>query len=272
LLAAAGVLLIPLAWFLVPELTSHSWFIAGDLALNKGTVIHGDKFIGVIGRLLGLYEWPMWVAVGLGLVMALARRDRAALGLAVAAWLWVVFEIGFALHGWSAVPRYLIEPMAVLVVLGGAGVGWTLAYVPSFAGPALRWLPTVGILAIVVALVPVARARARSTHGQIDEARVRHLAFTRLVEVVRTVGGPARLKACGQPVTALGDQSEVAWTVGLNVGNVGWDIGWSTNQRIPIVVINPRDDGWQMRPIRASRAIARNCAALRTDTAMGPPR
>ena len=84
-LAAFGVVLIPLAWFLVPGLTSRSWFSAGDLALNAVTVIHGSKLTGVTGRLLALYEWPMWTAIGLGLVIASARRRLDALAIAAAA-------------------------------------------------------------------------------------------------------------------------------------------------------------------------------------------
>ena len=73
---SADSMLIPVAWFLMPGLTSHSWFSAGDLALNKATVIHGSKFIGVLGRLGSLYEWPMQIAVLLGIVIAGIRRDR----------------------------------------------------------------------------------------------------------------------------------------------------------------------------------------------------
>ena len=32
-----GIALIPAFWFTVPAITSHSWFSAGDLALNQET-------------------------------------------------------------------------------------------------------------------------------------------------------------------------------------------------------------------------------------------
>jgi hypothetical protein len=123
-MATVGLLLIPLAWFTVPALTSHSWLISGDLALNSATVIHGNKILGVIDRLRSLYELPMQLAVAFALGLAAVRRDRQWLGLAAAAaGLWVAIEIVFAYHGWSAVARYLLEPAAVLVVLAGAAVG-----------------------------------------------------------------------------------------------------------------------------------------------------
>ena len=207
--AVGGLVLIPLAWFLIPGLTSHSWFSAGDLALNKATVIHGSKFIGVLGRLRSLYEWPMQVAVLLGIVIAGIRRDRLALGLLAAAALWVATEIAFALHGWSAVPRYLIEPAAVLVVVGGAGIGWTLAYRPPFGGLALAWVPTAVAVLVVIALIPAGQSRVRVARVQFHAARHAALEFTRLESVVRRLGGAAAIKSCGQPVTLVGYQSEV---------------------------------------------------------------
>ena len=269
-LAAVGVVLIPLAWFVVPGLTSRSWFSAGDLALNAVTVIHGNKFTGVPGRVLALYEWPMWMAIGLGLVLALVRRERAVLTLVGLAAAWVVIEIGLALHGWSAAPRYLIEPMAVLVVVAGVGVGWSLAYVPSFGGRVVRWVPSVVVAGIVVVLFPVARERARVTHGELHAARHSRLEFRRLQAVVRSVGGATLIKRCGQPVTLVGKQSEVAWAVGMNVGSVGFHIGVAIDAGSPIVVIKPHDDGWQVRPIHTRVAMAGSCGALRMDSAMGP--
>lgn len=42
-LLAAGVAIIPAAWFVIPGLTSQSWFISGDLALHTAPQTHGNK-------------------------------------------------------------------------------------------------------------------------------------------------------------------------------------------------------------------------------------
>ncbi len=151
---------VPVFWFGGSALTSPSWFAAGNEALNQGTVIHGNKVFGVIGRFAGQYELPMQLAVGFALVLAVVRRDRVALTLAGAAALWVVIEIVLAYGGWSAVARYLIEPAAVMVVLAGAAVGWLLAVAPD-APPALRW----------VGPALVARARDRAHRPRALAAR-----------------------------------------------------------------------------------------------------
>ena len=215
-----GVALIPAAWFVVPALTSHSWFTAGDLALGSPNVIHGSKLTGVIDRFRGLYELPMQLAGLSAVALAVIRRDRVWLALIAAAAVWVFLEIALAYHGWSAVPRYLIEPAAVMVVLAGAAVGRVLDSANARQG-AWRWVAAIAVVALVVALVPVARDRARRTHAQIDQARSLAIPVKRLRAAVRTAGGAALIRSCGAPVTILTYQSELAWVLGMNVGYIG---------------------------------------------------
>lgn len=258
-----GLVLIPAAWFVIPALTSHSWFIAGDLALHQKTAIHGSKILGVISRLRSLYELPMQIAVLCSIAIALWRRDRAVLTLAGSALLWVVIEIGFAFHGWSAVNRYLIEPAAVLVVVAAVGVGRVL----SESRP--RWLAWGGpaaVVALLVALVPTTvRPRADQARVDLDNARKHSTQVTRLEAVVKKLGGPAAIKSCGQPNTLVGFQSTLAWVVGLNVGNVGFRPGVAIRDGKPIVMIKQHNLGWQVRVYNMPPARAARCRLLRTD-------
>ncbi len=267
-LSAGGVALVLLAWFLVPAITSHSWFSAGDLALNSQNVIHGSKILGVLGRLRSLYELPMQLAVLFALVVAAVSRDRVWLILAGIAGLWVAIEILFAYDGWSAVPRYLMEPGAVLVVLAAGAVGRVLAFEPRRRG-AVRWTPCAMILVLVVALVPSARSRARVAHAEFHASDHSATMLTRLEAVIAKDGGAERIRACGQPVTLLRYQSELAWAIGLNVGNVGFRPGASIDQGIPIILFKPHDDGWQVRPTHMLAADAVRCDSLKTDSELG---
>jgi hypothetical protein len=267
-LAVAGALLIPASWFVVPGLTSKSWLKPGDLALNSVNVIHGNKITGVVGRFLGIYELPMLLTWLAAIVIAVWRRDRTTLGIAAAAVLWVIVEVGFALHGWSAVARYMIEPAAVMVALGGSAVGRALAVGPS-APLLVRIAAPIAVVAVVVALLPFARDRVRGLRHEIADGRHAHTQIARLDKVIHRLGGAARIRACGQPVTTVGFQSTLAWYVGLNVGNVGYKPGRSINKGLPIVLFKPYRHGWQVRPIHTLPANAAACAALRTDTDLG---
>ncbi len=263
--AVAGVALIALLWFGVPALTAHSWFISGDLALNSKNVLHGNKFSGVVDRFFGLSEWPMNIAIGLALVLAAIRRDRTSLALTGVAVLWVGIEIGFAYHGWSAVPRYMLEPAAVLVAIAGAGVGRELAAWVSprlmlrLAGPATA-------VALVAGLVPATSAGVKVAHAAIKDAHVRAKQLDRLEDVIRRFGGAKRVRSCGQPVTFVGLQSTLAWELRMNVGYVGFKPGKEITGGKPIVLFRPHRLGWEVRPIHISAKKRGDCARLWTNT------
>jgi hypothetical protein len=264
-LAAASVLSIPVMWFTVPILTSKSWTHPGDLALHQKTVIHGNKFTGVVSRWIDLYEWPMQIAALAGVVWAALRRDRGPLLLLGLALVWIVIEIGFALHGWSAVPRYLMEPAAITVILAATAVGRALAAPPR--APALyAWGGPVAVLALLGALVQPAHHRITLTHQEITANRHSGVRSTRLRRVIARDGGASRIKACGQPVTTVAFQSLLAYEIGLNVGEVGFKPGRAIDKGLPIVFFKPHGLGWRVQPIHILPADRAACSRLKTDT------
>ena len=178
-----------------------------------------------------------------------------------------MIEIAFAYHGWSAVNRYLIEPAAVMVVLAGAAVGRLLAQ--TRGGLVVRWGALVAVLVLVAALVPTARSRARDTRTALRTARIHGKQVDRLTAVIRRIGGPDKIKSCGQPTSLVGFQSTVAWEVGLNVGNVCYRPGVAIGRGEPIVLFKPHERGWQVRVYNMPKPAAARCHALKTDSAMG---
>jgi hypothetical protein len=263
-LTVLGLALIPVFWFTIPALTSHSWFIAGDLALNQATTIHGNKILGVISRLRSLYELPMQLAFLCGVVLAAVRRDRVTLAVAGVAVVWVAVEIAFAYHGWSAVSRYMIEPAAVMVVVAAGAVGRLLADTP---GPvALRWLGPVAVLVLLVTLAPAGRSRVRTAHAEILKARASATRINRLEAVIDRDGGARHIRSCGQPVSQIGFQSTLAWELHMNVGNVGYNPGHAINGGKPLVLFQPHKLGWQVRPYNLPKEDEARCSGLRADT------
>ena len=260
-LGIVGVLLIPLSWLIVPALTSHSIFTPGDLALGSPHAIRGDKFTGVFARVGDFYALPIKLMIGAGLVIAAVRRERAWIGLAAAALLWILVEIAFAYHGWSAVPRYLLEPGVLLVPLGGAAFARLLAYTPPWPGPA-RWLPIAVAAAVLVALVPSTRSRASRARGDIEQSHTEAIQLANLQAAIAKAGGAGLIRSCGQPVAVLTYQSELAWTLGMNVGPVGWVPRASIHSGRPIVLFTAVGTGWRLRPIHTRRADLRRCSRV----------
>jgi hypothetical protein len=262
--AVGGIVLIPLTWFIVPALTSHSVFTPGDLALNSPHVIRGDKFTGVFARVGDFYALPIKLMIGAGLVLAVVRRERAWLGVAGAGLLWILIEIAFAIHGWSAVPRYLLEPGALLTAIGGAAFARLLAYSPRLsprAGPS-RWVPVAIGLAVLVALIPSTRTRAQRTRGDIEQSHTDAIQLANLQAVIAREGGASAIRSCGQPVAVLTYQSELAWTLAMNVGNVGFVPRRSIATHRPIVLFTADGTGWRLRAIHTRRADIARCSRL----------
>jgi hypothetical protein len=259
---AVGVAVIPALWFGVAALTSRSWSIASDVALDSTNGLPGSPVSRLPTNLLGLYELPMQLAAVFALVLAVARRDRTWLLLAGAALVWLATETLFALHGWNPAARYMFEPAAVLIVLAGAASGWVLANTPHRV--LLRSAAIAGVIALAVALAPHARIRARLLHNGIVFGRVWARQIDRLHAVVAKDGGAKHILACGQAVTNIAFQSILAWEIGQNVGDVDWATTAAINGGQPIVLFQPVGAGWEVRPIHTHRA---SCQRLSTNTA-----
>jgi hypothetical protein len=270
-------LFIGAAWFVVPGLTSNSPFSAGDLALNQHTAIHGSKFVGVLRRWRNLYELPMQLAFAAGVAVAIWRRDRRLLEIVAAALLWVAVEIAFALHGWSAASRYLIEPAAVCIVIAGAFVGQLLGGAPWAPDrgargrlvPVLAWGGPVLAVVLGVSLISSARLRVHDWRVDLPLAHANGRQNRRLIDVVQRIGGGAAVRACGKPATIPGTQSTLAWAVGLNVGDVSNHVGRAIGKGRPVVAFAPHDHGWHVRVYHQPRVRAARCARLQADTAEG---
>ncbi len=195
-------------------------------------------------------------------------RDRVTLALACLAILWVAVEIAFPLHGYSAVPRYLYEPAAVMIVLAGSGVGRLLAWAPARGQVLSAVLEVAIVVAFLAALYPYVHTKVNSARRQVVAERSFARQLDRLSDVVAKVGGPSKILSGGQPATLLQFQSTVAWEVGLNVGNVSFRPGGSIARKTPIVLLKPHDHGWQVRTYNIPRAKAA-CCRLHTDSAFG---
>jgi hypothetical protein len=276
-----GLAVVAALWFGVPALSSRSWFVAADNAGASGYAPHGDalhRATTVLARLVFQLPWAIWAAALGALVLALWRRERAVLELAGAVIVWVAVEVGFGIHGWPALGRYMFEPAAVVIVLGASFVGRLLGGGPGVpagrertprggaAGVALghmaAGLVAVGLIAWTVpSLVDAGRLEARDLRAQ--HARTAQL--DALVRTINRLGGPARLQRCGEVISAgpgrgtlrrrsvgLGGQTPLAFDVGENVNRVGYIFPQPGHPRNPIVVFHPHahDDGWTVQALR----------------------
>ena len=264
LLLVIGVVAMALLWFGIPALTSRSWFVAADNANGSGRAPSGNRITAVIHRFVDLHYWPVELAALLGVALAVLRRDRTWLVLAAGVVVWVIVEIAFALHGWPGLGRYMFEAAGVMIVLAGACVGRLLAgvRVQRFSLPLWAGAGLVGLL--VIALIPPAISAAHNEHKDIVHQRKRTAEINRLATVVSALGGAARVRACGEPLTRLEYQTALAYTLGENVKSIGFKYGQAIAHGNPIILFTPYSTGigWQVRPMHQVSASCRSLPAI----------
>jgi hypothetical protein len=148
---------------------------------------------------------------------------------------------------------------ALVVVLAGVVVGRLVAGVRPGG-----WRPAgvVAAGAVVVALIPSALSHARSERRDLRVQRARTAQIKRLSAVIGHLGGAARLRSCGEPLTRLEYQTIVAWTLGVNVAKVGWKYAPAIARRRPIVLFTPTArGGWVVQALHQHRASCRRLPA-----------
>ena len=186
-------------------------------------------------------------------LLAVLRREWRIVTLAAAVVLWVAVEIAFALHGWSAVPRYIYETGAGVGVLGGVMVGRVLTDLSAWlVAMRIRISPTLALvagLAIVVVftatLVPVARSRITFARDDLDKQRARAVQVDQLQDAIDRLGG-RRILGCGHPKVWVAWQSVLAYDLGVNVGSMFFNPGYHRRHPHSIVNMYPHDYGWQI--------------------------
>jgi hypothetical protein len=257
-LIVTGVVVLVLLWFGIPALTSRTPFQAGANALGSGRRLRSDRVFGTIGRFLGLIPTVVEVTALLAVVVALLRRDRVALALTGGVCAWVIVEIAFSLHGWPGLARYMFEPAAVVIALAGAAIGWLLIE-PARVSRAAGWAGVAAVVVIVAALIPSAVSAARDEHRDIQAQRVRTAKIGKLSSVVAALGGPARFKPCGEPLTRLEYQTILAWTLHVNVSSVGFKYGPAIASGRPVVLFTPfSHGGWHVQALHQRLASCRS--------------
>lgn len=210
--ALAGLVVVPVAWFL-PDLLA-----SGD-ALSGSRTARGDGFelgeaLEVWGRALVAPLAAAWV--GLALLMLARRRGEMvppALALAAAAWIGLVAAMAVA--GYAGLPRFLAPATAVVAVLGGAGVARAAALglgAGGDQGPGGRALAAAAIATLALACGGLA-LRASEVPGDLREVRRQAQMVEGMFAIADRVGAE-RLLSCGGRVrlaNLLTPPTALAW-------------------------------------------------------------
>ncbi|MBV9944067.1 MAG: hypothetical protein JO262_18205 [Solirubrobacterales bacterium] len=277
LYAALGALVV--LWFVIPGLSSKSFFTAGNIAQNSPRAVHGNKVTGTIDRFHQLEGNPVWVMALLTVAWAIRRRKLAILALAAGALAWLIIEIAFALKGYPAVPRYMFEAGAVVAILGAVFVGRIVHELPGLivqlvhridgARTSARLAALLGTWGTVLAIIVVAGSMSGAVHRQyrlerldLRHERARTAQVGRLSTVVSKLG-VGNIFACGQPNLPIAYQSIFAWYAGIKTGVLYVSPGYLKAHPHPLVNIYPIAGGWKVFPSHVDAAHAAACHRMR---------
>ena len=189
-----------------------------------------DPALEVIRRARVMLVGPVKAAALAALLFAVVRwRTRTAqtvlaLGAGAAAWLAMV--VVMTTHGFSGNERYVMAPMAIVCTLAGVGVahgarvGARLARRPQLAA---RGVAVGGTVLLTAGIVPYVSATSEALGRQLATLEYQAQLRTGMKRAVALVGGPARVRACGAPVTEDYSVPMLAWDLGIPIASVGLD-------------------------------------------------
>jgi hypothetical protein len=275
--ALAGLLFF---WFVIPGLTSKSFFTAGNIAQNSPRAIHGNKVTGTIKRFHQLSANTVWVLAGLTVAWGIWKRQRTILLLAAGALAWLVIEIAMALKGFPAVPRYLFEPGAVVCILAAVFIGRLVLELPPLISRGLRrlspgriglplatrlggWGAALVVVLIAGSMLGAAHRQYRLERQDLSHERGRTQLIGRLSGVVSTLGA-SHILACGQPNIPIAYQSILAWYMNIKIGQLYVSQTYLKKHPHPLVNIYPiAGPGWKVFPSHVNAASATHCRGLR---------
>ena len=259
-----GPILVAFLWFGVPTITNDRPNIAGQLALRSPRECKSNKIVCTTSRFFDLDILPVQLGALVALGVAAVRRNRQVLGLCVVLVLWVLTEIGFALHGFPGVPRYLFEAAGLMGVLAGIGVGLLLVDASRLWArlPRLAGVPVAVVL--VAFMVPSAITQARTEHKDIRHEQARTKEINKLSSFLTALGGTQHVESCGRPVVNVEFVSIMGWYTHRNTGTIGYRPLIELHfRKYPIVVFSSFPNGWGVKTYRIPARNAARCANLK---------
>lgn len=203
-LAAAAVAVVAL-WFVPEQVGSGQLLRAASRALQpvEGSPAEADlPFVATFTNAAGVLPWPLYIgAVALVAAAAAeaARTRRASLPLVLAAiaTLLMVLVAAMAQAGFTGNSRYLVVPVALTGVLGGAGLVWLGRLLAAAPGRVAAAAGTVGAVLVAITAVGTASRLGRELRDAVAESR----AYAGLPEAIASAGGRAAVLRCGVPYT-----------------------------------------------------------------------
>lgn len=222
----AGLVLMPVAWFVPPWLGSGDPLLAASHAADYNGQLGGDPLRAIVGRAVEDQVWPLLVAaLGLCVVTALRGGDRRVLtlGAGVVAW-WLEVILMTLLGSFPGLERFFLPAAAVVCVLGGVGMVSFARWVGArWGGAGPRAVAGGALAALVAASVAVTLGPISLLGDSEGQAALAQRTLAGMRRAVRAAGGPARVLPCPTSFAAINHaaQPALAWDLHVPLQRIG---------------------------------------------------
>ena len=226
-----GAGIVVLALWLLPE-----WWGSGDLwraahrakNVNPGAPTFADNpALQTLHNAGGMLTAPLHVGLAAAAVMLVVARHRVVAALVVISIAWLGLVAYMTEDGFSGNQRYLMAPMALLMVLSGSGAGWLLGHIAERVRAGVTRPGAGGPAGVAVAAVAVGLAFMVPSFGRfvpnLHAIKYQADLANELPGLVAAAGGAEALKRCGDPYTGPFMVPVVAWNLHVHTMEVQVD-------------------------------------------------
>jgi len=231
------------AWFALPALLGADPMQASRHA--RAYVHNTVSLVEFARRTFEAMPSEIWFLAAIGVIYAVARRERVLLALTGAAGVWIAAVGAETFLGFAGIGRYSLPALVVFCALAGYGLGQCLLSVLE-AGSSQR--RAAGIATSALAIVLAAGAVLTGipdAHARLQ--KVQHIDHTvaKANAMIAKAGGMKKLiSICGPLGTSWSYSSSLAWSQRQTLGNISTrtaapglvlilDRAWSKYQPIP---------------------------------------
>jgi hypothetical protein len=227
LAVATGAGIVVVAAWLVPEkIGSGDLFRAASRALEPvaGSPATASRpFVATFTNAVPILPWPLYATGGALVLLTVVERGRGRAGrlplaLAVLATLLMCLVAAMAETGFTGNIRYLMLPVAITCVLGGAGAV-RLAELARARLP--RGAASAAIVVGVLVAAPFVVSDASRTRGQFRDGLHESDLYASLDSAIVRAGGAAAFRRCGPVATKWYDVQALARALHVHEFQVG---------------------------------------------------
>jgi hypothetical protein len=216
LVVLTGIVAIPVGWFVPPWIASGQPLMASIHARAYNGHLGAHPLLEVLDRATNLSVWPVIIAAGAAVLLAMRMRDWVTVTLAAAGFGYVAVVEAMTLAHYPGLERFILPAAAIACVLAGVAV----ARFATLAGGGLGSL-AVAVVAIAIA-IPFFDGRVASAGTEEHTTQRAVDIYNQLLAAIHKAGGANRIFPCRDSHAAVNHtvQTSLAWALDVPLTDV----------------------------------------------------